>query len=74
MDKIKRKYIVKTRSQKDCFEILDNLHCQLRGNDDYICCNIILNQDSEIVGDEVIYAVRVYIYEECKEIPHLIFR
>ena len=41
------------------------IHKQLRGNEDYINNNIILNIDTD-------NTVKLWIFKECKEIPQIL--
>lgn len=50
--------------KKELERIGNNIHFQLVGNKDYVDCNIILRLDTD--------AVRLYIYEEAKDVPDII--
>lgn len=71
MDELKRLYTFKTKTGDEERELLDKLHCQLAGNNDYVKNNIVLN-DSSARGDGTLNEVRVYIFEECEVIPSLV--
>lgn len=58
-----RKMEIETQTKDECMRIGNLIGEQLRGNQDYIDNNIVLNYtDSDNV-------VRLYIFEECKNIP-----
>ena len=54
-----------TRDEEECMRIGSSIHDQLVGNKDYIDSNILLN------CTDYPCEVRLYIYEECKEIPKI---
>lgn len=59
------KYIqIEARDDKDLERIANGIHQQLVGNEDYRNNNILLNIDVD--------AVRLYFFEECKEIPDIV--
>lgn len=58
-----RKMEIETQTKDECMRIGNLIGEQLRGNQDYIDNNIVLNYtDSDNV-------VRLYIFKECKNIP-----
>ena len=60
-----RKVEIETQTKDECMRIGTLIHDQLRGNQDYIDSNILLNcTDSDNV-------VRLYIFEECENIPSI---
>lgn len=59
---LKQKITIEVRDEKEQLRIGNFIHEQLRGNEDYINNNIILNIDVE-------NTIRLYIFEECKEVP-----
>lgn len=63
--KVKRHVCIKCVDDKDQMAVGNYLHEQLRGNQDYIDNNIILNIDAE-------NEVNLYFFDECKEIPTLV--
>lgn len=59
------KYVqIEAMDDKDLERIANSIHEQLVGNEDYINSNILLSIDVD--------AVRLYFFEECKEIPNII--
>lgn len=62
---VMRKIEIATNTQEECLSIGTKIHEQLRGNQDYIDSNILLNCTE---GDNV---VRVYIFKECTTIPEI---
>lgn len=70
MDTVKRIYTFRTISESEALGIRDGLHYQLKGNDDYIRSNIVLN-DNGMQRENGMFIVRVYIFDECSEIPLL---
>lgn len=62
MDKVKQHITIRTSDEKEQMTIANSIHENLRGNQDYIDSNIVLNID---VDNEV----NIYVFEECKEIP-----
>lgn len=63
--------IIKTDSRKSRIEVLENIHKQLVGNQDYIDCNIILNDDNTSF-DGTGHEVHVYMYGDIKNRPDII--
>lgn len=62
MEKDVKKYIqIEVKDDKELENIANYIHEQLRGNEDYINSNILLNIDVD--------AVRLWFFDECKEIP-----
>lgn len=60
-DKVIQKITIETSDDKEQLKIANFIHEQLVGNKDYINNNIVLNIDTD--------AIRLYIFEECTEIP-----
>lgn len=53
-------------------DILSSLHDQLKGNSDYVDCNIVLNDDVVIENNEIIGSViTCTIYQESRTNPSL---
>lgn len=55
---------IEASDDKELERIATSIHEQLYGNEEYTNGNIEINIDVD--------AVRLYIYEECKEIPDII--
>ena len=65
MDRDCKMYIqIEVKDEKEQLTIANAIHEQLRGNQDYIDSNIILNIDVD--------AIRVYVFEECTDVPTII--
>lgn len=64
-NKVIRQITVKCIDEKDQMAVGNYLHEQLRGNEDYINSNIVLNIDAP-------NEVNLYFFEECKKIPDLV--
>lgn len=72
MNGIKRVYTIRANNDKEAEIIMDSLHCQLAGNEDYIKSNIVLNDSFTRRDYEDANIIRVTIYDECSEIPELV--
>lgn len=55
---------IETKNDDEKMRIGSNIHEQLRGNQDYIDCLIILNIDEPNI-------VRLWVDKRCKEIPNI---
>lgn len=66
-----RTYIIKVDNEVASNQVLKDIHEQLKGNQDYIDSNIVLN-DSETRQDGTKYEVHVYITDDCKEEPKIL--
>ena len=60
-----REITIKCADAEEKMRIGMLIHDQLKGNQDYIDCNIILNVDAQ-------NTVKLYIFKECKEIPQIL--
>ena len=67
---IRKLITIKTADDKTEAEVLNKIHTQLVGNEDYINNNIILN-DSSTRQDGTENEVRVYIFKESKTEPQI---
>lgn len=68
MEKVKMKYTIECKDESEGKRIAEKLHDQLKGNYDYQKDNIILNMGYGAYG---LFAVCIYIFNECIEIPEL---
>lgn len=66
-----KQIIIKTNNEKSMYKVLDKVHNQLKGNQDYIDCNIVLN-DSSSRNDDTENEVHVYIMKEIRNRPEII--
>ena len=64
MDDVKMAIMIETESDEEKWRIGTLIHEQLRGNQDYIDSNILLNMDDPDT-------VRLYIFKECKNVPRI---
>lgn len=55
---------IKTDNEESMFKVRDNIHKQLVGNEDYIDCNIVLNDDNYGSGES---QVNIYFSENVKD-------
>lgn len=63
-NKTKYELTIKTLNNEEKLKVGESIHEQLVGNQDYIDCNIILNIDTD-------NTVKLWIFEECKNIPSI---
>lgn len=59
---MKEQITIVCENEKEQEKMGNHIHDQLRGNQDYIDNNIILNMD-------IRNTVNIYVFEECKERP-----
>lgn len=59
---------IKTDTEESKAEVLEKVHNQLKGNQDYIDCNIVLNDDNLGTDDHL---VNLYIFEEATNVPEI---
>jgi len=64
-----KEIIIKLNNEESKYKALEEIHKQLKGNQDYIDSNIILNDDNEGSTD---HRVNIYITEDVKQIPKII--
>lgn len=62
---LKIKITIETTTKDGQMEISNSIHNQLKGNEDYINNNIILNCNEENV-------TKLFIFNECKNVPKII--
>ena len=62
---LKIKITIETTTKDEQMEISNSMHNQLKGNEDYINNNIILNCNEENV-------TKLFIFNECKNVPKII--
>lgn len=62
---LKIKITIETTTKDEQMEISNSIHNQLKGNEDYINNNIILNCNEENV-------TKLFIFNECKNVPKII--
>lgn len=66
--------IIRTSNHKLAGDILENIHKQLAGNEDYGMCDIVLNDDVIIKGEEIVGNKITYTrYRESKTKPSVTF-
>lgn len=63
-DFIKMHIIIKVKNNEEKMAIGTKIHEQLRGNEDYVNNNIILNVDDPNMVD-------ICIFEDCQHIPEI---
>lgn len=63
-DELKYKVTIEIDDPDERLAIGTAIHEQLRGRQDYIDSNIILNIDTD-------YAVELYVMSDCKELPKI---
>lgn len=63
-DFIKMRIIIKVKNNEEKMTIGTKIHEQLRGNEDYVNNNIILNVDDPNM-------INIYIFEDCQHIPEI---
>ena len=59
---LKMKVTIETTDEKEQMKIGNFIHDQLRGNQDYIDSNIVLNIETKNI-------IKLYVFKECKDIP-----
>ena len=59
---IKEEITIVCENEKEQERLGNHIHEQLRGNQDYIDSNIVLNIDTKNI-------IKLYVFEECKERP-----
>lgn len=64
MNELMCKMTIELSNADDHMAIGTAIHKQLRGRQDYIDSNIILNIDTD-------YAVELYVMSDCKELPKI---
>ena len=62
---LKIKITIETTTKDEQMEISNSIHNQLKGNEDYINDNIVLNCNEENV-------TKLFIFNECKNAPKII--
>lgn len=62
---LKIKITIETTTKDEQMEISNSIHNQLKGNEDYINDNIVLNCNEENV-------TKLFIFNECKNVPKII--
>lgn len=67
---LRRQIIIKTASPEEEQRIMEKIYNQLVGNQDYIDCNIVLN-DSSARNDGTKNEVHVYIFDESISDPEI---
>lgn len=70
MEGLRRLIIIRTATDEEEFRVMDKIHDQLVGNEDYIECRIILN-DSSTRRDGTENEVHVYIYDDSETDPEI---
>ena len=63
----KKIIVINCSSEEDRIITGKLIHEQLKGNKDYIDSNILLD-----IHSEPNYIIKLYIFEECKEIPKIL--
>lgn len=63
---MKKIITIETKTTKNMCEVRDDIHNQLRGNQDYIDSNIVLSDDA---SENKVY---IYIADDVKEMPKII--
>lgn len=61
-ENLKMKVTIETTDAKEQMKIGNFIHEQLRGNQDYIDSNIVLNIETK-------NTIKLYVFKECKNIP-----
>ena len=64
-----KKIIIECENEEEKGDVLNVIHLQLKGNQDYIDSNIVLSDDDDCLDQHI---VTVYIMDEVKEMPKII--
>lgn len=65
-ESLQRIVVIETADNEEKMRIGTSIHEQLRGNQDYIDSNIVLNVDDDCT-------IRLWILKACKEVPKITF-
>ena len=67
---IRRLIRINTNSKEEEFKVMENIHKQLMGNEDYVECRIVLN-DSSTRNDGTENEVHIYIFKDSISDPEI---